>query len=445
MKKQLQPLIWRWHLFAGLILAPFLIIIAVTGAIYLFRADIEEYIYKDYYYVEAEGEQLPPSDLAFTALNTVTGGEDITRYRPGESDTRSVEVGITDEDGESLTAFVNPYTREVLGIINDSTRPMEILAALHSELMAGTFGDRIVELVACWTIIMLISGLFLWFPKAKEKIKGVVTIRFNKRGRIRQRDFHAVPAFWISGGLLFFLLSGMLWTGFWGNGVQQLTTASGAGYPPSIWVGPAPESTTVAEDIADVSWAAEQMPVADSDPSSGFRQITIDEVVKMAEQTGVHPSYDIFYPASPEGVFTLSVFPPKAQDEATIHIDQYTGSVIADYRYDNYGPLGKIMALAITIHKGLEFGLINQIIGVIICIGLIGMVITGVYMWYKRKPEGSVGAPKAKSIFEYKGVLSILIGFGIIFPLVGLSLIILFLADRLIIRKNQTLRRWLNY
>lgn len=444
MKKQIQPLIWRWHLFAGLILAPFLLIIAITGAIYLFRVDIEEYIYKDYYNIEAESEQLPPSDLAFTALNTVGSG-DITRYRPGEDDTRSAEVGITDGDGESLTVFINPYNREVLGIINDSNRPMEILAALHSELMAGTFGDRIVELVACWTIIMLISGLFLWFPKAKEKIKGVFTIRFNKAGRIRRRDLHAVPAFWISGGLLFFLLSGMLWTGFWGTGVQQLTTASGAGYPPSIWVGPAPESETVAEDIADVSWAAEQMPVADSDPSSGFRQVSIDEVIKTADAADTHPSYDIFYPASPEGVFTLSVFPPKAQDEATIHIDQYTGDVIADYRYDNYGPLGKAMALAITIHKGLEFGLLNQIIGVIICLGLIGMVITGVCMWWKRKPKGKSGAPKAKSIFEFKGMLSVLIILGLIFPLVGLSLIILFMLDRLIIRNNEKLRRWLNY
>ena len=150
-------------------------------------------------------------------------------------------------------------------------------------------------------------------------------------------------------------------------------------------------------------------------------------------------------PISPEGVFTLSVFPPKAQDEATIHIDQYTGDVIADYRYDNYGPLGKVMALAITIHKGLEFGLLNQIIGVIICLGLIGMVITGVYMWWKRKPKGKSGAPKAKSIFEFKGMLSVLIILGLIFPLVGLSLIILFLLDRFIIRNNEKLRRWLNY
>lgn len=444
MKKQLQPLIWRWHLFAGLILAPFLIIIAVTGAIYLFRVDIEEYIYKDYYNIEAESEQLPPSELAFTAVNNIGGG-DVIRYRPGEDDTRSTEVGITNDSGDSITVFMNPYNREVLGVINDSTRPMEILAALHSELMAGTFGDRIVELVACWTIIMLISGFFLWFPKTKEKIKGVFTIRLNKSKRITRRDLHAVPAFWISGGLLFFLLSGMLWTGFWGNGVQQLVTASGSGYPPSIWAGSAPNSETVAEDIADVSWAAEQMPVADSDSSSGFTQISIDDVVATAERTNIHSSYDIFYPSSSEGVFTLSVFPPQAQDEATIHIDQYTGSVVADYRYDNYGPLGKVMALAITIHKGLEFGLLNQLFGVLICIGLIGMVITGVYMWWKRKPEGYSGAPKAKSITEFKGVFITLIILGIIFPLVGVSLIILFLTERFIIRKNDKLRHWLNY
>src|SRR5699024_12569936 len=124
---------------------------------------------------------------------------------------------------------------------------------LHSGWMAVTFVDCIVELVACWTIIMLIYGLFLWFPIATEKIKGAVTILFNKRGRIRQRDFHAVPAFWISGGLLFFLLSGMLWTGVWGNRGQQLTTASDAGYPPSIWVGHVREATTVAEDVGAVS------------------------------------------------------------------------------------------------------------------------------------------------------------------------------------------------
>ena len=59
MKKKAYPIVWRWHLFAGIIIAPFLIFLAVTGALYLFKADIEEYIYKDYYYVEDGGDKLP--------------------------------------------------------------------------------------------------------------------------------------------------------------------------------------------------------------------------------------------------------------------------------------------------------------------------------------------------------------------------------------------------
>lgn len=441
-KQPSTPLIWRWHLYAGLIISPFLIILSITGAIYLFKFDIEEYIYKDYYQVEPAETRLPPSDLVNTALNTVGGGE-VTRYRPGENENRSVEVGVMDNNGASLTVFLNPYTRTVLGVINDDTRPMELLADAHSELMAGTLGDRLVELVASWTIIMILSGLYLWFPKSREKLKGVFTFRFNKGNRVRWRDLHAVSGFWLSGGILFFILSGMLWTGFWGNGVQQLTTASGYGYPPSIWTGPEPESDTVTKEIADVSWAAEQLPVAESDMVSGLEQASINDIADVAEATGIHPSYDIFYPGSDTGVFTLSTFPQRAQDEATIHIDQYAGNVLTDYRYDNYGPLGKFMALAITIHKGLQFGIWNQIFGVIICIGLIGMVITGFWMWIKRRPKDHMGAPKSKSILHFKVPLIILIGLGIIFPLVGLSLIFIFLLDRLVIRRVPKLNKFI--
>jgi uncharacterized iron-regulated membrane protein len=439
MKKKLtHPLIWRWHMYAGLIISPFLIILAVTGAIYLFKYDIEAYIYKDYYEIEETGDRLEAQEMVNTAVNTVGGG-DVTRFRPGEDANRSVEVGVTDNNGDSLTVFVNPYNREVLGVIDDSTRPMDIIELIHGELMAGTPGDRIVELIACWTIIMVLSGLYLWFPKTKEKIKGVFTYRFNKGKRIRWRDLHAVSGFWFSLLLLFFLLTGLVWTGFWGNGFQQLTTVTGSGYPPSVWVGPAPESDTVTEEVADVSWAAEQLPVADSEAVSGFTQASIDDVLVTAEETGIHPSYDVFYPSDETGVFTLSTFPNQAQDEATIHIDQYTADVLADYRYDNYGLLGKIMAFGITIHKGLQFGFINQMLGLLLCIGLIGVVATGVWMWFKRKPNGKMGAPKSDSIIHHKSIFIPLIILGIIFPLVGLSLIVIFLIDRLIIRRNDKL------
>ncbi|WP_379547009.1 PepSY domain-containing protein [Oceanobacillus sojae] len=84
----------------------------------------------------------------------------------------------------------------------------------------------------------------------------------------------------------------------------------------------------------------------------------------------------------------ISVFPPKAKDEATMHIDQYSGEILADYLYDNYEPLGKLMSWGITVHKGLEYGLANQFIGLFVCLGIMRLIIEGLILWWERKPEG---------------------------------------------------------
>lgn len=235
-----------------------------------------------------------------------------------------------------------------------------------------------------------------------------------------------------------------MWSRFWGNGVQHLTTSSGAGYPPSIWIGEAPESDVKTEEVADVSWTAENLPVPDSEIISGYAQISIDDVVQEAERLDVHPTYNVFYPNAPEGVFTLSTFPNQAQDEATVHIDQYTGVTIADYQFDDYGAIGKIMALGITMHKGLQFGIINQLFGLLICLGLVGMVFSGFWLWLRRKPKGNSGAPKSDGIIRYKVPFSILIILGVIFPLAGISMVIIFLMDVMIIQRIGKLRDWFN-
>jgi uncharacterized iron-regulated membrane protein len=309
--------------------------------------------------------------------------------------------------------------------------------------MAGTLGDRIVELAACWAVVLIVSGIYLWYPKKKQSLSGVLFPRLNKGKHIFRRDLHAVPAFWITAGMLFLIMTGLPWSGFWGNNFQLLATNSGSGYPPSIWTGSAPTSSIKTKDIADVPWAAENLDVPLSD-IQGFIPLSIDDVVTIANREGIHPSYSINIPQETDGVYTLSAFPPKAQDEATIHIDQYSGAVLADYRYDHYGLIGKIVAWGITLHKGTQFGLINQIISLLICLGIILVVCSGFYLWWKRKPKKSLGAPKAPQIKNMKLFLFLLIGLGILFPLVGLSLIVVWLIDWLIIKKISAVKNFLN-
>lgn len=361
-KKQaaLYKAIWRLHFYAGIIFAPFLIILAITGSVYLFKPQIEQMLYQDFYEVKQQKERIAPSEQLDIVTNHYAGAV-VTSYRPGEQATHSSEVNITYQN-ESLTVFVDPYNGNIL---------------------------------------------------------------------------------WITGGLLFLILTGLPWSGFWGTNFQALVTNTGEGYPPSVWVGAAPTSNIKTKDIAEVPWAAETLDVPKS-KLEGFLPVSIDDIVEIAEREGMHPSYSVIFPSSKEGVYTLSAFPPKAKDEATIHIDQYTGAVLADYRYDNYGPIGKIVAVGITLHKGTELGFLNQLVSLLICLGTLLVAFTGVYMWWKRKPNSGLGAPKAPKIKNMKLLLFLLIILGILFPLVGLSLIFVWLIDLLIIQRMPKAKRFLN-
>jgi uncharacterized iron-regulated membrane protein len=433
--------VWRWHFYAGIIFAPFLFILAVTGAIYLFKPQIEGVLYQDYYEVTPQGEKIPASQQ-IEEMKKLYPDAAVTAYRPGESADRSSEVSIL-SNNESLTVFINPYTGETLGELNSEERIMDKIEELHGELMAGTLGDRIVELAACWAVVLIVTGLYLWFPKKKQTISGVLFPRLNKGKKTFRRDLHAVPAFWVTAGMLFLIMTGLPWSGFWGTNFQSIATNSGEGYPPSVWVGSAPESTIKTKDIADVPWAAENLDLPVSD-IQGFIRLPIDDVVSIADREGVHPSYSIYIPQDKTGVYTLSAFPPKAQDEITMHIDQFTGAVLTDYRYENYGWIGKVVAWGITLHKGTQFGLMNQFISLLICLGIILVAVSGFYLWLKRKPNKEMGAPKASGYKNTKGFFLLLIGLGILFPLVGLTIIAVLIIDLFIIRRIPALKRFLN-
>lgn len=437
----LYKTIWRWHFYAGLIIAPFLVILAITGAIYLFQPQIEQQLYQDYYEVTPTGERVSANQQIATVKEHYPKAL-VTSYRPGETETRSSEVGIN-LDGVSYTVFMDPYTGNEIGQLNDSDRIMDRIEEIHGELMIGTIGDRIVELVTCWAIVLIITGLYLWFPRKNKGMAGVLLPRFNKGQRILRRDLHAVPAFWVTAGMLFLIMTGLPWSGFWGTNFQNIVTNTGVGYPPSVWTGSAPESITKTKEIADVPWAAENLDVPES-TIQDYKVLSIDNLMQIAEREGIDPSYTIYIPQTKEGVYTFSAFPAKAEDEVTMHIDQYSGAVLADYRYDNYQFVGKMIAWGITLHKGTQFGIVNQLIGLLICIGIVLTSISGFYLWLKRKPSKKLGAPTAPSVKTMKGFLLILIILGILFPLVGLSLIVVWLLDWLLIQRIPAMKQFFN-
>ena len=85
---------------------------------------------------------------------------------------------------------------------------MTVVFHLHGELLMGDRGSMIVELAASWAIVMIVTGLFLWWPRGTKGLGGVLYPRLRQGQRIFWRDLHAVTGIWVSGLALFLIADG---------------------------------------------------------------------------------------------------------------------------------------------------------------------------------------------------------------------------------------------
>ncbi|WP_083681471.1 PepSY domain-containing protein [Paenibacillus sp. FSL A5-0031] len=437
--------VWRWHFYAGIIFAPFLIVLAFSGSVYLFKPQIEGYLYKDMLTVREVGTTKMPPEGIIEKTTKAYPGTIVSSITLDDDPKSSYKMSVS-RNGTSTTMYVDPYTGNVLGMMNSDKTFSAFFKKMHSELViGGTFANRLVELAACWAIIMILTGLFLWWPRNKSAIWGTILPRLSKPGsRIFWRDLHAVPAFWISLVLLVIIAGGLPWSGIMGGQIDKLANSTNTNTPPFASIfGAKPESVTVAKDIAeDLPWAAESLPVPAS-VLGGYVPLSINEMEAIAEQRHVLKPYTITIPMGESGVFTVSTSHPTPGKDATLHIDQYSGAVLTDVRFADYGMMAKAISYGIAFHEGTLFGLANQLLGLIACMGLILVAISSYVMWRKRKPEGKLGAPaKPKSRKITIGVLIIMLACGALMLLVGLSILVVLILDLFILRRIKSLRHW---
>jgi uncharacterized iron-regulated membrane protein len=218
----LYCLVWRWHFYAGLFAAPVLILLAITGGLYLFERELDGMLHHDVVTVVPAEAAVPLAQQRAAVLAAFPGAT-VGRYAAPVAPDRAAEWGITTVGGEAVAVFVDPGRGTVIGSVPDSARLTSILSALHGEIMIGKMGDLIVELAASWGFVLLVSGIFLWWPR-KSRVAGVAVPRMAARGRVLVRDLHAVPALWTAPVIAFLILTGLPWSGFWGDNLARLGT-----------------------------------------------------------------------------------------------------------------------------------------------------------------------------------------------------------------------------
>ena len=439
---------WRWHFIAGLVVLPFVLILAVTGGIYLFKDEINNAAHRDLRFVEVRSEALPASRLTAAALAAHPGT--VKAYSPPPAPDRSAEVDVLDPGGLRNTVYVDPYDGQVLGTLWDGgaagSPALYVVRKLHSLEYVGWFGNRLIEAAAGWMVLLVFSGIYLWLPHGRKSV-GTLRIKAS-RGRPWWRDLHAVTGIYTGIFIVFLALTGLPWSGVWGGKFYDAAYALGLGMPDGYWSN-TPQSTVPTQEVVDrAPWIMERQPIPASPlPDAGAHAghladapeaatdgnaalPLLDGVIGTVEDLGLVPGYAVTLPAGPTGVFTASVYPDDVTYERVIHLDRYTGAVLYDAGLDDLGTLGRWAEWGISVHMGQEWGLLNQIVLLLACVAMVLMCVSAAAMWWKRRPSGALGVPAVPTDWRIPRTLLVMaIAGGVFFPLVGLSMLVLLVIE----------------
>ena len=478
--------VWRWHFYSGIIIAPLLIVLAVTALGMLFMSntvgrDAERMT------VVPSSMQAPLSAQAQSAVDSMPDST-LVKYIAPRSDETVALFRVTSDTADNMVA-VDPYTAKVVDSTPSNSGLYYTFNDIHSDLLLGKVGDYLLETAASLTILMILTGWYLWWQKRKSvkamliPDQGIQTMQ--KRSLFRM--IHGTLGSWISILLLFFCISGMAWAGVWGERMVQAWSQ----FPAGKWgVAPVPVSTDHsqhagmnetapaphvhgavsteapthgsalnASSAKEVPWVLELTPMPMSGTVAGKEGIApnipimIDTVDRFAREIGFVGRYQLNLPQGSTGVWTLSqdsmsydMKSPTA--DRTVHIDRYSGNVLADIHFDDYNAFGKFMAAGLALHMG-TLGWWSVLANVLFCLSVILICVSGYIMWWQRRPRqadqsSGLNPPARGQRFSVWWPLALpLLIVAVIFPTAIIAIVAIALLDFLVISRVGILQKLL--
>ena len=440
---------WRWHFYAGLYVIPFFIVLAITGMAMAWIAHIDG----------RDGERIavtpqavvqPVSAQADAAVAAVPGGTLIQYVAPRASDLAAI---FRIDAGDTATmVVVDPYTAEVITAFPRRSGWYDFADNVHGSLLLGDTGDLMIEIAASLAMVLIATGLYMWWPRGAGWRAALVP-SFRQSGRALWKSLHGMVGLWLSLFLVFFLISGLAWAGVWGAKIVQAWST----FPAEKWDNVPLSDTTHASmnhGPKEVPWALEQtqMPASGSQAGTtvmtGGTAINVDTMDRLARQIGFDGRYQMNLPNGDTGVYTfsrdsMSTDSTDPMSDRTVHVDRFTGKVLADVRFEDYSLAGKAMAVGIALHMGTP-GLWSVLANTLICLSVLFLSVSGLVMWWKRRPAGAMrlAAPSLpRDMPLWQGAVLVGLAVSLAFPMAGITILTVLAIDQLVLSRVPVLKR----
>ncbi|MCZ8134995.1 MAG: PepSY domain-containing protein [Porphyrobacter sp.] len=266
---------------------------------------------------------------------------------------------------------LDPADGRVIGSFDPEWTVSAFAKRLHGSQLLGSAGRIAVELAACWTLVMLLSGTLLWVGTRRAQGSGLLP-DFRKPGRARWRDVHAGAGLGMGALAGFLVLTGLPWAIIEGDLVRKAVTALEIGYAGAD-IAPA-TSAPQSHHGEHAGWTMQGQPIpASADPHAMHRHgagsamsgkaaepAVIDTIVSAARARGIAPGFALSIPTDPAAAIEADVYPARPEDQRVMYFDRHSGALIKDVGYGDYGWGARAVETGVQIHMGRHFGWANQ-------------------------------------------------------------------------------------
>ena len=371
-----KKVIGKLHLWLGFTSGLVVVFLGITGCILAFQHEIET-VTAPYQYVEKQNKTfLPPTVIKSIAVKNLPDklAHSVT-YSSGE---KAAVVSFFSAAPEYYyLVYINPYTGQVLKVKDMSRDFFRIVIMGHYYLwLPPNIGQPILASATLIFVIMLITGLILWWPKNKAATKQRFTIKWNANWRRTNYDLHNVVGFYITWLVIFIALSGLV-MGFQWFAKTVYFTASGG------------------KTMVEFSEPHTPKPLAVSKTAG---MTNVDQLWhKMAAEHPAVETIEIHYPENDSVALAAAMNPDADTYWQTDYryFNQYTLQEISVNhiygRAKDNSAADKIMRMNYDIHVGAIWGLPGKILAFLASLFAASLPVTGFYIWWGRRKKNKAG------------------------------------------------------
>ncbi|WP_343614379.1 PepSY-associated TM helix domain-containing protein [Flavobacterium sp.] len=366
----------KLHLWLGLASGVIVVILGITGCLYVFEEELRPIVH-DYYYVDQiKNKKLPISkliEIAQEANHKINPQQTLSGCRIINDDKRTVIIWFfqeLDEDAfwywnnyQNSYVYIDPYTGSIKKLEEYNFEFFVFVRMLHQTLCFNSkIGDPIVGTATIIFIISLITGLILWWPKNKSAAKQRFWFQWknNTKWKRKNYDLHNILGYYMMVFALIIALTGLVWAfKCYDKGVQWLFNG-GKTYEKEKLVS---DTTHYTENTAtDKIYAATQ----NLNPNA--------------------KSYYLFVPNADDSLATFQTFVRYKNrfDDVAMEFDRYTGKNLKITTYNDRNNGEKFRFINYDLHVGSILGFPGKVLAFFASLVSASLPITGFLIWWGR-------------------------------------------------------------